>query len=544
MSNTEKSLEKSLGKDVIQGPEAQRKYYAFGELNAEKTTQDGKTLDPGNNSGLQLLADLAKERANPNSIDPDNFYGKWKAVVLRIEKPSLTAQSTEMQLNMGKTTLPLTRIKARIPEIDGFLPDPLTYGDNGDTVIIDVHKTFEAANTETREPAVGDIVWVEVTNLDDIDSAGTYTDVIFHAPVDGGAVGTSGNTGSGAFNKGNKLNAAAATGDGIAGLGPVGMTGQTPTPLQEQLDLLPPVPGINPPISDKQMAYEGKGKGSPGGPIMYNNNQFGPRGPWWPFRRNKLPGYRELGEVELTKWTNLGRGTYSSARENGQGDQKDVVAAAYPYLKLFSKALNEEFGVTLRVNSGFRTMAEQERLFNRYLRQVEQWKRRNKDKTKKFLWKGDNKYYSGKSWGWKTVEEEGKPPREVEKRPPPAAYPGRSNHQSGRAYDLKYYDKRGRPKKLYKGTRIFNWMIKNGPKYGFSWGEVKSEPWHWSFDINKAPPIAESFTEPNSVSDDIGQTPIDGDVDLPPMDNEQSVESPCEEGQNPIQLQDGTIECI
>lgn len=48
------------------------------------------------------------------------------------------------------------------------------------------------------------------------------------------------------------------------------------------------------------------------------------------------------------------------------------------------------------------------------------------------------------------------------------ALPGTSNHGWGRAIDLS-------PKKAQR------WIKDNGSKYGWCWGEVKSEPWHFTF---------------------------------------------------------------
>lgn len=48
------------------------------------------------------------------------------------------------------------------------------------------------------------------------------------------------------------------------------------------------------------------------------------------------------------------------------------------------------------------------------------------------------------------------------------AMPGTSNHGWGRAIDI-FPDK------------VQRWIKENGPKYGWCWGEVKSEPWHFTF---------------------------------------------------------------
>jgi hypothetical protein len=50
----------------------------------------------------------------------------------------------------------------------------------------------------------------------------------------------------------------------------------------------------------------------------------------------------------------------------------------------------------------------------------------------------------------------------------PVATPGSSNHGWGRAIDIF-------PENVQK------WIKENGPKYGWCWGEVKSESWHFTF---------------------------------------------------------------
>jgi LAS superfamily LD-carboxypeptidase LdcB len=53
----------------------------------------------------------------------------------------------------------------------------------------------------------------------------------------------------------------------------------------------------------------------------------------------------------------------------------------------------------------------------------------------------------------------------------PAAKPGYSNHQSGRAVDINLL---GVPKETYA------WLLKHAGKFGFN-RTVPSEPWHWEY---------------------------------------------------------------
>ena len=180
-----------------------------------------------------------------------------------------------------------------------------------------------------------------------------------------------------------------------------------------------------------------------------------------------------MGEVELTKWQNRINGELEDRSSSGRGAKPEVeiVAAMYPYLMLFNEAMKEEFKDTngFRVNSGFRKMAHQERLRNKYEENLQKWK------------------------------DEGSPEGE---KPLPVAKAGRSNHQSGQAVDLAFYDTNWKRTALYKNRSLFRWMQMNGPTYGFDWSEGKriGEPHHWKFNINQTPPIAQLLVDPANAS--------------------------------------------
>ena len=90
-------------------------------------------------------------------------------------------------------------------------------------------------------------------------------------------------------------------------------------------------------------------------------------------------------------------------------------------------------GVTIKINSGFRSYPEQEALFKLY----------QKDK----------------------------------KRYAKAAEPGRSNHQSGVAFDIVVAGGPGNP--------TYDWLCANAPARGFL-RTVNNEPWHWEYKPDKA----------------------------------------------------------
>ena len=53
-----------------------------------------------------------------------------------------------------------------------------------------------------------------------------------------------------------------------------------------------------------------------------------------------------------------------------------------------------------------------------------------------------------------------------------AAKPGNSNHQHGQAFDLNTHG--------FAGDPIYDWLVKNGPKFGFV-RTVNKEHWHWEY---------------------------------------------------------------
>lgn len=105
---------------------------------------------------------------------------------------------------------------------------------------------------------------------------------------------------------------------------------------------------------------------------------------------------------------------------NGKVMRSDAAAA---YNRMYADA--KAAGITLKVNSGFRTMAEQQALYRAYQN------------------------------GTGNL----------------AAKPGYSNHQGGIAVDINVGG---------TGTSTYRWLAANASKYGFA-RTVPSEPWHWEF---------------------------------------------------------------
>jgi LAS superfamily LD-carboxypeptidase LdcB len=113
-------------------------------------------------------------------------------------------------------------------------------------------------------------------------------------------------------------------------------------------------------------------------------------------------------------------------RVDGKLVEADTARA---YLRMKQDAAKA--GVHLNIVSGFRTMAEQQRLYD----------------------------------GW------------VNRRPGfnPAARPGYSNHQSGVALDL---NTQGVNRSTGTG-KVYNWLAQNAHKYGFK--RIPIEHWHWEY---------------------------------------------------------------
>lgn len=112
------------------------------------------------------------------------------------------------------------------------------------------------------------------------------------------------------------------------------------------------------------------------------------------------------------------------------GGQALRADAAHGFARL-NQAFKKTFGYALTVNSGYRSIQEQQRLYN--------------------------DYKSGRS---KIV----------------AAPPGHSNHNHGTAVDIGGYGGS-------TNSAQFRWLLANAHRYGFSWNEGRAvnEPWHWVY---------------------------------------------------------------
>jgi len=119
-----------------------------------------------------------------------------------------------------------------------------------------------------------------------------------------------------------------------------------------------------------------------------------------------------------------------------ESDNTMTTSTACAFDKMASTA--KEAGVTIKISSGFRTIARQEYFWNCY-----QTKTCNNGNL--------------------------------------AARPGSSNHGKGIALDLNTdCGKQAGATPNCGGSKVYQWLYNNAHKYGFT-RTVQSEPWHWEF---------------------------------------------------------------
>jgi peptidoglycan hydrolase-like protein with peptidoglycan-binding domain len=141
---------------------------------------------------------------------------------------------------------------------------------------------------------------------------------------------------------------------------------------------------------------------------------------------------------EVKKKRQRARGVPATGYVNGQAFRIRVVKIDGYYVEVKTarafkrmRAAAARDGVSIRINSGFRTMQRQRELYNCFINGVP----------------GCN----------------------------PANPPGYSNHQSGIALDLNTL---GVSQSTGTGA-VYNWLARNGSRFGFS--RIPSEHWHWEY---------------------------------------------------------------
>lgn len=372
--------------------------YKYGELNSVDTDQSGMYLDPEYYSAMDMVSITAEQARTPKVIQ--NLGSPIKGICLRVESfPGQVGYtegyaSTIYSKNDKKPNL--VQIRARIPEIHSYIPDPKTYGPEGDSKTIQMYPIFTAISEDLKVPSPGEIVFLDFGDRNEFNDP-IYLGTMEGQPSHGGYGKTtlSACGGKSLDPSKNKLGVSAPQGDTI-GSGTKNVESQVPK------------------IKNRP---EQKGKvGNKPNPSISNNDADA-----W------LNG-ENIGPISLSIWKNPPGGRFPRRR---------VSTAMLPSLKLMNEAMKREIGWELYVNSGFRTYEEQKKKYEEYLEN------------------GGDK----------------------------VAKPGESKHQSGRAVDLSVI-KDGNRRSLRGNKEIYNWLIKNGHRFNFAWGEVQSEEWHWSYTGN------------------------------------------------------------
>jgi LAS superfamily LD-carboxypeptidase LdcB len=164
------------------------------------------------------------------------------------------------------------------------------------------------------------------------------------------------------------------------------------------------------------------------------------------------------------------RGQASQIQLSPIGDGKYLRSDAAQAFQTMQQAAKRD-NIGLRVNSAFRTNAQQTREYNRYLKEKKDFQE-SKGKTK---------------------------------HPVKAARPGYSNHQNGIAVDI--------PVGALKfKSPIYRWLTDNAARFGFSNTEGRNakEAWHWVYD-GQTPPPTPALT-PTPVP-----TPVPAPIPTPPF---------------------------
>ncbi|CAF0785311.1 unnamed protein product [Adineta steineri] len=153
-----------------------------------------------------------------------------------------------------------------------------------------------------------------------------------------------------------------------------------------------------------------------------------------PVRSIKGNGNKGYSVVKIKQTHLASPGSYSLSPSASDNTMTTSTACAFDKMAAAAK----KSGVAIKIASGFRTIARQQYFWNCYTS-----KRCN----------GGNL----------------------------AARPGTSNHGKGIALDLNTNcGKQTRARPNCGGSRVYQWLYKNGAKFGFT-RTVFSEPWHWEF---------------------------------------------------------------
>lgn len=168
-----------------------------------------------------------------------------------------------------------------------------------------------------------------------------------------------------------------------------------------------------------------------------------------------------LEEVDLDSYTIAGD-KITSVRIKGVRIDGYLFGRATGYDFMLMRIAAAMDGIDLEPTSAYRTMAQQQEIYNeRFVIPWQQISYRD--------------HYAGKNRKSAAGIDKGQ-----------AAYPGASNHQTGRAIDInvglsirEFASGRGRKNEKYL------WLERNGAAFGFDNKEAPNEPWHWRHQSDK-----------------------------------------------------------
>jgi len=160
----------------------------YGTLNNVEEQNFGRTLDPRNSSGIDIVRQVAVDSFKKNTIIGT---GPYKGIVLRVDTNPSNNPITSWVQKVNILSKTRKTLKVRIPELHAALLEPFNYGPNcgPSNHIIDMYPSFVPESEEAANAPVapGDIVWVDFGNRYNMTDP-IYKGIAF-ANAQGGAVG-------------------------------------------------------------------------------------------------------------------------------------------------------------------------------------------------------------------------------------------------------------------------------------------------------------------------------------------------------------------
>ena len=289
--------------------------YGYGILNPIQEPDVFTDYEIDATSGIDTIKNLTEDRY---TVDTFQSLGQFKAICLRVDGVLGEIADSWVPDFLEEEKLKLIGVKARIPEIHSFLPDPLSVSPQSGKVIIDqkivdMHPTFIAVGSEISIPAPGDIVNVDFGNRINMTDP-KYYGIVFDQPLELDtsvtARGTTSNSG-GSLQPNTEQRAKRAK-------------------ELEKLD-----------ARIAAAASEGTCEETDG---------FGPTCAW--------SGGTMIGEIDLQSIG--GNNSFDGGPNKMRGD----AAKAFKEMQAAAKAV----GLRIHPNSGFRSMKHQTKLYKKYLR--------------------------------------------------------------------------------------------------------------------------------------------------------------------------------